>query len=88
MIVDPPFDPAVNATIAAASLAVIAPIVGAFGTVRGVTDTTLDAVPVPSALVAFTEQLYAVPFVRPVTLIGLPAPEAVIDVDEAVQLAM
>ena len=36
-----------------------------------------DAGPVPIALVAFTVKVYAVPFVSPVTVIGLDAPVAV-----------
>ena len=81
---EPPLEPAVNATIAEASAAVIVPMVGALGTVRGVTETVLDAVPAPDAFVAFTEQLYAVPFVIPETLIGLAVPVAVNVVADAV----
>ena len=36
-----------------------------------------DATPVPILLVAVTVKLYAVPFVRPVTVMGLLGPEAV-----------
>jgi hypothetical protein len=43
----------------------------------GVTEfDAADAALTPSALAAVTVQLYAVPFVRPVTVIGLPAPLA------------
>src|SRR4029079_16799009 len=40
--------------------------VGAPGTVRGVADSTLDAGPVQTALVAVTLNEYEVPLVRPV----------------------
>ena len=51
------------------------PLVNA-GTTPAVTDTEPDAGPVPTPLVAVTEQEYEVPFARPVTVIGLPAPLA------------
>jgi hypothetical protein len=38
----------------------------------------LDAGPVPAAFVAVTVKVYAVPFVNPVTVIGLADREAVI----------
>ena len=45
--------------------------VGAPGVVAGVTALlALDALPVPTAFVAVTVKVYAVPFVRPVTVIG------------------
>jgi len=40
----------------------------------GVTEALAEAAPVPSALVAVTEQEYVVPLVRPVTVIGLTVP--------------
>ena len=53
--------------------------VGALGTVRGVTAAeTVDVAPVPAALVALTLNVYAVPFVKPVTVA-----EAVVDVPSA-----
>src|SRR5688572_24722001 len=52
-----------------------APLVKAGGA-PGVTPTVPDAGPCPAELVARTEHVYAVPFVRPVTVIGLPAPGA------------
>ena len=52
--------------------------VGAPGTVLGVTAVeALDAADVPAAFVAVTVNVYAVPFARPVTTIGLLAPVAV-----------
>lgn len=58
MIAEPPFEAgAVNATVALAFPAVAVPIVGAPGTVRGVTDTDPDAELVPIAFVAVTLQL-------------------------------
>ena len=56
---------------------VAAPIVGAPGTVYGVTVTVPDAALGPAALVATTEQVYAVPLVNPVTVSGEAGPVAV-----------
>jgi hypothetical protein len=47
--------------------------VGESGTVAGVTELlAADAGPIPTAFVAVTVKVYGVPFVRPVTVIGLP----------------
>ena len=52
--------------------------VGAPGTVAGITALDgADAGPVPDAFVAVTVNVYEVPFVRPVTIIGLVAFDAV-----------
>ena len=51
-------------------------IVGAPGTVRGVTDADTAAGLLPAMFVAITVQLYGVPLVSPVTVIGDPAPAA------------
>ena len=62
---------AVNATVACPDPLVAIPIAGAPGTVAGV--TALDAVaagPEPSAFIAFTVNVYALPFVSPVTVNG------------------
>ncbi len=57
--------------------AVAVPIVGASGTVEGVTEFVVaDAVLVPAAFVAVTVKVYAVPFARPVTTIGEDPPVA------------
>ena len=49
-------------------------VCGAFG----VTEVDAeDAVPVPLAFLAVTVKVYAVPFVSPITVSGLPAPVAV-----------
>ena len=89
VIADPPsLAGAVNATLAVPLPGDTVPIVGAPGTVRGVTDTVPDAAPVPAAFVAVTEQVYAVPFVRPDTVIGLAVPVPVIVAPEAVQDAV
>ena len=46
-----------------------ATLVGAPGTVRGVTaDDAVETVPVPAALVALTLNVYGVPLVKPVTV--------------------
>lgn len=44
------------------------------GPTPAVTETVPDAALAPTALFAFTEQEYVVPFARPVTVSGLPAP--------------
>lgn len=54
------------------------PMVGAPGTVAGVALTVLEALPVPAALVAVTEQVYELPFVSPLTTTGLALPLAVV----------
>ena len=75
----------VNVTVALALPAVATPIVGAPGTVAGVTlFEAADGGPVPIALVAVTVNVYAVPLVRPVTVIGLEVPVAVIPPGEEV----
>ena len=68
---------AVKLTVACPLPAVAVPIVGAPGTVLGVTG--LDAAEaglLPAAFVATTVKVYAVPFVRPVTVMGLDVPIA------------
>ena len=79
MIGLPPFEAGgEKVTVACALPAVAVPIVGAPGTVAGVTlFEAAEAGPVPIALVALTVKVYAVPFVKPVTVIGLDAPDAV-----------
>jgi hypothetical protein len=75
----PPFDGAVQDTTAWASPAAAVTPVGAAGAVApaGVTaEEAAEAGPVPTALVADTVNVYAVPLVRPVTVAvvagGLP----------------
>ena len=73
---------AVKLTVAWASPATAVTLVGAPGTVAGVTGglEASDAVEFPSALVATTVKVYGVPFVKPVTVIGeltpVPVPPA------------
>ena len=70
MIVAPPLDAgAVHATVTDVALAMVAvPIVGAPGTVAGVTEAdALDKPDVPAEFVAVVLIVYAVPFVKPVT---------------------
>jgi hypothetical protein len=73
VIADPPLLAGdVNVTVACALPPVAVPIVGAPGTVAGVTPfDAADAAPVPSAFVAATVNVYAVPFVRPATVIAV-----------------
>ena len=79
MIAVPPFeDGAVNVMVAWEFPRVAVPIVGAPGTAAGVTEFDADdAVLVPELLVAVTVNVYAVPLVRPVTVMGDEEPLAV-----------
>src|SRR5688572_9238134 len=71
VIAAPPLEAgAVKATVACALPPVAVPMVGAPGTVAGVTLLdAADAAPVPIAFVAVTVKVYAVPLARPVTVI-------------------
>lgn len=61
--------------VASALLDIAEGEVGALGTVAGVTGLVeVEAAPVPAALVAVTVNVYGVPFVRPVTVIGDDVP--------------
>jgi hypothetical protein len=85
VIADPPSElGAVKAMFAVVLPGVAVPIVGAPGTVRGVTDADADAALVPIAFVAVTVQAYALPLVRPETEIGLAVPGAVTAADAPV----
>jgi hypothetical protein len=60
-----------NETVAWPLPAVAVPISGAGGTVAGVTEFEADeALPVPTLFVAVTVKVYAVPFSKPVTVMG------------------
>ena len=80
VIADPPLlAGTVNATVACVFPFVAVPIVGAPGTVEGVTEFEAElAGLLPLAFVANTVKVYAVPLVSPVTVIGLAEPVAVI----------
>jgi len=66
----PPFAGAVHVTVAEALPAVAVTPVGAAGTVAGVTAAeAVDVAPVPTAFVAVTRNVYAVPFVSPVIVV-------------------
>lgn len=57
-MVEPPVElEALKAMLALALPAVATTLLGALGTVTGVTDTVPEAAPVPALLVALTEQL-------------------------------
>jgi hypothetical protein len=87
VIADPPvFVGAVKLTVALPLLPVALIPVGVPGAVTaGVTDDdAVEAVPVPTELVATTVKVYAVPLVRPVTVIGEEVPVAVIPPGEEV----
>jgi hypothetical protein len=69
---------AVKLTVAVPFPTVAVPIVGAPGTVAGVTLLeAADAAPVPTPLVAVTVKVYGVPLVNPLTVRGLVPPDAV-----------
>ena len=71
VIVAPPLEAgAVKATVAVVDpVAVAVPTVGAPGGDTGVTeDEAFDTAPVPATLEALTRNVYAVPFVKPVTV--------------------
>src|SRR4051812_28940199 len=77
---DPPLDAGgVNAMVACALPAGAVPMLGAAGTVAGVTlFDGADARPVPTEFVAVAVNVYAVPLVRPPTVMGEAAPLALI----------
>ncbi len=81
---DPPLlTGAVKVIVASPFPAVAVTLVGAPGVVAGVTELlTTDAVLVPIPFVAVTVKVYAVPFVRPVTVSGEEAPYVVTPVFE------
>jgi hypothetical protein len=69
---------AVNVMVASAFPLTALTLVGASGTVAGVAELLVpEAVLVPTVFVAVTVNVYAVPLVRPVTVIGDAPPEAV-----------
>jgi hypothetical protein len=76
VIAEPPLETGgVNVTVACPLPPVAVPIVGASGTVAGVTELLVaEAILVPIAFVAVTVKVYAVPFVKPVTVIGEEPP--------------
>ena len=78
----PPFEAgAVQLTVACASPAVAMTLVGAPGTVAGVTAADgADAGPVPTTLAAVTVKVYAVPLVSPVTVAVVVVPFGVVAV--------
>ena len=79
MIAEPPLlDGALHVNDTCVLPAVPATDVGAPGTVRGVTELDEAVTPVPTAFVALTRNVYAVPFVKPVTVA-----EAVVEVPSA-----
>ena len=70
---------AAKVTVACALPAVAVPIVGAPGTPAGVTLLEdAEGALAPTALVAVTAKVYAVPLVRPLTVSGETAPLVVI----------
>jgi hypothetical protein len=76
----------VKLTVALPLPPVAATLVGVPGAVIGgvTADEAPDDVPAPTALVAVTVNVYATPFVNPVTVIGEDGPLAVIPLGEDV----
>jgi len=68
----PPLEPgAENVIVASPFPRVAVPIVGAPGTVDGTTELLVpEEILVPNSFVAVTVNVYVVPFVKPVTIIG------------------
>lgn len=79
LIAAPPFaDGAEKFTVTCPSAATAVEIVGALGVVEGVTELVADdEAPAPFALLATTVNVYAVPFVSPLTVMGLALPVAI-----------
>jgi hypothetical protein len=79
VIADPPLNAGVDhVTVALVSPILAATFVGASGAVAGVTEfEALDAVLVPTALLAVTVNVYVVPLFNPVIVIGDEPPVAV-----------
>ena len=79
VIADPPSElGGVNVIVASPLPRVAVPIVGASGTVAGTTEFDVaEEILVPFAFVAVTVNVYVVPFVRPVIVIGELPPVAV-----------
>src|SRR5260221_6484613 len=72
---DPPVAGVTNATEIGGLRWVRVGIAGALGTVAGTADAeAFDAVPLPTAFVANTVQVYVLPFVSDATTIGEPPP--------------
>ena len=78
MIAEPPFEAGADQETLTLVLPMVpATFVGASGTVAGVTELlATDAELVPTAFVAVTVNVYAIPFVRPVIVIGDDPAEA------------
>lgn len=73
MIGEPPVEDALKLTVAWPLPPIALTETGALGAVAGVTELLVpDGVLVPTAFVAVTVNVYAVPFVRPPMTIGLP----------------
>ena len=71
MTLPPVLPGAVKVTVACALPAVAVPMVGALGTVAGVTlFDAADGTLLPIALVAITVQVTGVPLVKPITVMG------------------
>jgi hypothetical protein len=79
VIAEPPLETGAENVIVACPLPCVAvPIVGAPGTVAGITELLVaEEILVPFAFVAVTVNVYVVPFVRPVIVIGELPPTAV-----------
>jgi hypothetical protein len=77
----------VNATVACALPAIAVPIVGGPGTAPGVTLLEgAEAGPIPMALAAATVNVYAVPLVSPLTMMGEAGAVAVMPPGEDVTM--
>ena len=90
VIVSPPLEAGcVKATVAVVDpVAVAVPIVGAPGTVRGVTeDDAVEKLPLPAALMARTWKMYGVPLAKPVTVTDVAVDAARVNVTQFAPLS-
>jgi hypothetical protein len=67
----PPLPGGVHETVAERLPAIATTLVGALGTVAGVTEFETPAGPVPATLLAATSRVYAVPLLSPVMVVDL-----------------
>jgi hypothetical protein len=82
VIADPPLPPDTTVIVAALKPAVTVEIVGALGIFAGVIAADGSEVSErPTPLVAVTTNVYAVPFVSPLKMIGEETPDAVAPFD-------
>jgi hypothetical protein len=89
VIAEPPFEGAIQLTVACPFPGVADTCAGAAGTVAGVTELdAAEAGPVPTAFFAVTTNVYAVPFVNPPIITPVAGGEPVTDVGACADVPM